>query len=182
MCIRDSSFNNDKIGWIGLGKLGMPCAEVIAEKGFPITGYDIVKRTSDLIDIKSSIEECVKDRLHVFIAVPTPHETGYDGREPTSDKQPKDFDYTVLKDVVSECNRHMDKSQNLVIVSTVLPGTMRREIEPLVPNTNLTYNPYLIAMGTVKWDMKNPEMIMIGSRLNRRLQPVSYTHLRAHET
>tara|TARA_B100000900_G_scaffold416240_1_gene450459 strand:- start:4279 stop:5475 length:1197 start_codon:yes stop_codon:yes gene_type:complete len=165
------TFNNDKIGWIGLGKLGMPCAEVIAEKGFPITGYDIEPKHSDMIDIKQSIAECVKDRLHVFIAVPTPHEEGYDGREPTSHKEPRDFDYTILKEVVKECNKHMDKSQNLVIVSTLLPGTMRREIEPLVPNTHLMYNPYLIAMGTVKWDMKNPEMIMIGSRLNRRLQP-----------
>ena len=25
------------------------------------------------------------------------------------------------------------------------------------------YNPYLIAMGTVKWDMVNPEMVMIGT-------------------
>jgi UDPglucose 6-dehydrogenase len=46
----------------------------------------------------------------------------------------------------------------------VLPGTTRREFAPLVTNTKLMYNPYLIAMGTVADDMINPEMIMIGSK------------------
>jgi len=51
-----------------------------------------------------------------------------------------------------------------VLISTVLPGTCRRELQPLVTNTKLMYNPYLIAMGTVADDMINPEMIMIGSK------------------
>jgi UDPglucose 6-dehydrogenase len=46
----------------------------------------------------------------------------------------------------------------------VLPGTTRREFAPLVTNTKLMYNPYLIAMGTVADDMVNPEMIMIGTK------------------
>jgi UDPglucose 6-dehydrogenase len=50
------------------------------------------------------------------------------------------------------------------LISTVLPGTCRREFQPLVTNTKLMYNPYLIAMGTVAHDMINPEMIMIGSK------------------
>jgi UDPglucose 6-dehydrogenase len=55
-------------------------------------------------------------------------------------------------------------TQTLVLISTVLPGTCRRELQPLVTNTKLIYNPYLIAMGTVADDMLNPEMIMIGSK------------------
>ena len=35
-----------KIGFIGLGKLGMPCAEAMVKKGFDVTGYDIVPKTS----------------------------------------------------------------------------------------------------------------------------------------
>jgi UDPglucose 6-dehydrogenase len=45
----------------------------------------------------------------------------------------------------------------------VLPGTVRRELEPLITNARFVYNPYLIAMGTVKWDFLNPEMVMIGT-------------------
>ncbi len=160
----------DPIGWIGLGKLGMPCAEVIAERGYPVSGYDSQQRTSKSVEIVDSIEECVKGKLHVFVSVPTPHEEGYDGREPTSEKEPKDFDYEILKNVLLECNKHMNLEQNLCIVSTVLPGTVRR-LSALVPNLHIIYNPYLIAMGSVKHDMKNPEMIMIGSKKNRRMYP-----------
>jgi UDPglucose 6-dehydrogenase len=46
----------------------------------------------------------------------------------------------------------------------VLPGTIRRELAPLVTNVKLLYNPYLIAMGTVADDMTRPEMIMIGTK------------------
>lgn len=155
---------DSKIGFIGLGKLGMPCAEAISKKGYDVAGYDIAQRTSDLIKIKNSIKDVCKDRDIVFVATPTPHEEGYDGREPTSDKEVKDFDYTSVKKVLQECNNHMTETQSLVLISTVLPGTIRRELAPLVTNVKLLYNPYLIAMGTVAEDMLNPEMIMIGTK------------------
>lgn len=152
-----------KIGFIGLGKLGMPCSEAIAKKGFDVAGYDIKFKTSELVDIRSSIQDLCRDRDIVFVATPTPHEDGYDGREPTSHLPVKDFNYTAVKEVLKECNRHLGTSQTLVLISTVLPGTIRRELSPIVTQTELLYNPYLIAMGTVSWDIINPEMIMIGS-------------------
>jgi UDPglucose 6-dehydrogenase len=151
-----------RIGFIGLGKLGLPCAEAIAEKGFDVTGYDTGRVTTDLT-IKETIKDLVSDRDIVFVAVPTPHEPGYDGREPTSHLPVKDFDYDVVKKVIAECDEHMTQEQTLVLISTVLPGTIRRELAPLMNNTGLVYNPYLIAMGTVAEDMVNPEMIMIGT-------------------
>jgi len=153
-----------KIGFIGLGKLGMPCAEAIAKKGFGVAGFDIVNKTSEHIDIRNSIKSVVEDRDIVFVATPTPHEDGYDGRTPTSHLPVKDFNYTAVKQVLSACDKHMRPEQTLVLISTVLPGTTRREFAPLVTNTKLMYNPYLIAMGTVADDMINPEMIMIGSK------------------
>ena len=80
-----------KIGFIGLGKLGMPCAEAIADKGFDVTGYDIAHRSSNKIAIKETIKETVEDRDIVFVATPTPHEDGYDGRTPTSHLPVMDF-------------------------------------------------------------------------------------------
>ncbi len=153
-----------KIGFIGLGKLGMPCAEAIATKGFDVVGYDVLPKTSSLIEIRESIEEVCRDRDIVFVATPTPHEDGYDGRAPTSHLPVKDFNYDAVKKVLTTCNKNMGITQTLVLISTVLPGTCRRELQPLVTNTKLMYNPYLIAMGTVADDMVNPEMIMIGSR------------------
>ena len=151
------------IGFIGLGKLGMPCAEAIADKGFDVAGYDIVRKSSDKISIKDSLKELVADRDIVFVATPTPHEEGYDGREPTRHLPVKDFNYEAVIKVLTKCNQYMNKEQTLVLISTVLPGTTRREFHPIIKNTKLVYNPYLIAMGTVAWDMRNPEMIMIGT-------------------
>ena len=153
-----------KIGFIGLGKLGMPCAEAISDKGFDVAGYDIIRKSSDKIEIRESLKELVADRDIVFIATPTPHEEGYDGREPTSHKEVKDFNYEAVTKVLTKCDQHMNKDQTLVLISTVLPGTIRREFAPLITNTKLLYNPYLIAMGTVADDMINPEFIMIGTK------------------
>lgn len=152
-----------KIGFIGIGKLGLPCAEEIAKKGHDVTGYDIVPKNSSYISIADTIQDCVADKDIVFIAVPTPHDPLYDGREPTAHLPPKDFNYETVKECVIEANRYMKKNQLLVLISTVLPGTTRKEFVPLVTNTRFVYNPYLIAMGSVGWDMINPEMIMIGT-------------------
>jgi UDPglucose 6-dehydrogenase len=153
-----------QIGFIGLGKLGKPCAEAMAERGITVAGYDNnMSHISKLVDIKATLAEAVVEKDIVFIAVPTPHEKGYDGRQPISHLAPRDFDYSILKSVVKECNSLMNERQLLVIISTVLPGTIRRDIAPLAMSTNLVYNPYLIAMGSVKQDFLDPEMIIIGT-------------------
>ena len=151
------------IGFIGLGKLGMPCAEAVVDKGYHVNGYDILPKQSTKVDIKNSIQEVVEQSDIILVATPTPHEEGYDGQEPTSHKEPKDFNYDSVKEVLTECNKYIRQEQVLALISTVLPGTVRRELAPLVTKTKLIYNPYLIAMGSVGWDMMNPEMIIIGT-------------------
>ena len=152
-----------RIGFIGLGKLGMPCAEAIADKGHDVKGFDVAYVSSNKINVVSSIRDCIKDTDIVFIAVPTPHNEQYDGRGPTAHLPPKDFNYDIVKDCLIKANEYMYPTQLLVLISTVLPGTTRREFAPLVTNTRFVYNPYLIAMGSVSWDMINPEMVMIGT-------------------
>lgn len=152
-----------RIGFIGIGKLGMPCAEMIAKKGHEVEGYDITEKTSERIRVVSSIQEVVQNKDIVFIAVPTPHAKEYDGAMPSAHLKPRDFNYSIVRDCLEEANRHMNKDQLLVLISTVLPGTTRAHFVPLVNNTNFVYNPYLIAMGSVAWDMVNPEMVMIGT-------------------
>lgn len=146
-----------KIGFIGLGKLGAPVVETMIEHGHDVIGYD-VNGTG-----VSSIKDCVKGRDIVFIAVPTPHNPLYDGKYVCSDLPPKNFDYTIVQDVLKEADQYMNKKQIIVLISTVLPGTTTKHFAPLVKNATFVYNPYLIAMGTVKEDFLNPEMIMMGS-------------------
>ena len=151
-----------KIGFIGIGKLGLDCAEVMAEK-HEVRGYDIYPRVSDLVKV-CDIDELVNESEWIFIAVPTPHAEGYDGSVPSSHMEPRDFGHDAVIDAIQKVNAHARDSKKVVLISTVLPGTTRTNFAPwLDPKHQFLYNPYLIAMGSVKWDMVNPEMIMIGT-------------------
>jgi UDPglucose 6-dehydrogenase len=150
------------IGFIGLGKLGLDCAEVFAEQ-HTVRGYDIYPRSSDLVKV-SSAAETVNESEWIFIAVPTPHAEGYDGSVPSSHMTPRDFGHDAVLSAIELINQHATSPKKVVLISTVLPGTTRRKfITALDSQHQFLYNPYLIAMGSVKWDMVNPEMIMIGT-------------------
>lgn len=150
------------IGFIGLGKLGLDCAEVFAER-HTVRGFDIYPRSSSLVKV-CDIHEVVNHSEWIFIAVPTPHAAGYDGSVPSSHMEPRDFGHEAVIDAINQINQHAQTSKKVVLISTVLPGTTRRHFYPLLDKRHqFLYNPYLIAMGSVKWDMVNPEMIMIGT-------------------
>ena len=147
---------------IGVGKLGQACAEVMAET-YPLVGYDVSPREPKNFPMVESTRQAVQYADIIFIAAPTPHDPAYDGRYPTHHLPNKDFDYTIVKDILREVNKWSSRKQLVVLISTVLPGTVRSQLEPLITNARFIYNPYLIAMGTVAWDFVNPEMLMIGT-------------------
>ena len=151
-----------KIGVIGIGKLGLDCAEVMAEK-HEVRGYDIYPRTSNSVKV-CDIDEVVNESEWIFIAVPTPHAEGYDGSVPSSHMEPRDFGHDAVIEAINNINKYARTSKKVVLISTVLPGTTRKTFVPLLdPTHQFLYNPYLIAMGSVKWDMVNPEMVIIGT-------------------
>jgi UDPglucose 6-dehydrogenase len=151
------------IGFIGLGKLGLDCAEVMAEQ-YNVYGYDIYPRTSDRVKVCESPKEMIDNSDWIFIAVQTPHAAGYDGSTPSAHMEPKDFGHDAVKDAIRLVNKHATAPKRVVLISTVLPGTTRREFYSLLDTQHqFLYNPYLIAMGSVKWDFANPEMVMIGT-------------------
>ena len=151
-----------KVAMIGVGKLGQACAEVMAET-YPLVGYDVSPREPRNFPMVDTTKEAVEYADIIFIAAPTPHDPAYDGRYPTHHLPNKDFDYTIVKDILKEVNKWSNRKQLVVLISTVLPGTVRSQLEPLITNARFIYNPYLIAMGTVAWDFVNPEMLMIGT-------------------
>jgi UDPglucose 6-dehydrogenase len=151
------------IGFIGLGKLGLDCAEVFAER-YSVYGYDIYPRYSESVKVCTNVEEVIDHSDWLFIAVPTPHSDGYDGSVPSSHMEPKDFGHDAVKQAIGYVNIYAKESKRVVLISTVLPGTTRRHFATLLDKRHqFLYNPYLIAMGSVKWDMANPEMVMIGT-------------------
>jgi UDPglucose 6-dehydrogenase len=150
-----------KVGFIGIGKLGEPCAYQMS-KQYDVVGYDSSDVESRFPQV-DTIAECVQDRDIVFVAVPTPHDPAYDGKDPTTHLKPKDFDYSIVESVLAEVAQHATQDQLVVLISTVLPGTTRRIFQQYTAGFRFVYNSYLIAMGTVEFDMVNPEMIIIGT-------------------
>jgi UDPglucose 6-dehydrogenase len=151
-----------KIGWFGLGKLGMISSEMLVKKGHTVTGYDKVERFSGLVRVSKTPKEAVVGQDFVFVAVQTPHHKDYGGETPITHLPNKDFGLDPVKECLKEINKYATEDTIVVLISTVLPGTTRREFAGLLDKARLIYNPYLIAMGTVAWDMVNPDMVIIG--------------------
>jgi UDPglucose 6-dehydrogenase len=173
------------IGFIGLGKLGLPCALAVESKGHNVWGYDINPEVKAIISTKklpyreiwaqdhldnsniqfSTISEVVENSEIIFVPIQTPHDERFEGITRIPDER-VDFDYTFLKagikDLADEIQRQGTKKV-VIIISTVLPGTIEREIKPLLnENVKLCYNPFFIAMGTTMRDFLHPEYVLFG--------------------
>ena len=151
-----------KAAMIGLGKLGLPVAEVMS-RYHSVAGYDINPAvTSDHIRITHSVESACEGAEIVFIAVPTPHAPEYGGETPSSHLPTQDFDYTHLRSALTAVKSSTSADTLIVNISTVLPGTLRPMIHELGIQDRFCYNPYLIAMGTVADDFQHPDIVMLG--------------------
>jgi UDPglucose 6-dehydrogenase len=150
-----------KIGFIGLGKLGLKTAEYFSDF-YKVYGFDINQNIkSDKIKIVDYINDLSICDI-IYITVSTPHEQKYDGNDIVSNLEKKDFIYDNVINVLEQLNhiKNIDK-KIIILISTVLPLTFREKILPII-KYEIVYNPYLIAMNTVEEDLKNPEMIMLG--------------------
>ncbi len=177
-----------KIGFIGLGKLGLPCAVAISHKGHDVIGYDLDQSRMQKKKINyretgfdgispfepilrksklrfGSIDQVVSQSEIIFVAVQTPHEEKYEGTARIP-KQRVDFNYDHLVNSIAEISKaikKLEKDRVVIIISTVLPGTIKNKILPnLNKHVKLCYNPFFIAMGTTMRDFLNPEFVLFG--------------------
>lgn len=152
----------NNIGFIGLGKLGLPVAVCIALKGFNVLGYDInpkctknnkpidlfYTKEADIdgsgsledkiklsnLKLTNSLEEVIYHSDIIFVAVQTPHDKLYEGSTKIPDTR-KDFDYTYLVNCITEISNILDKkkvTKIVSIISTVLPTTIETYISPIL--------------------------------------------------
>jgi UDPglucose 6-dehydrogenase len=154
------------VAMIGLGKLGLPVALAMQSRGHNVWGYDTSEAaTMNAMDAGLPVlyeQPMIGNADIVFVAVQTPHDPMYEGITRVPETR-KDFDYTALKGAVQGLAEYLQPGQVLAVISTVLPGTMEREIWPLVPDgVGKVYNPSFIAMGTVQEDFLNPEFVLLG--------------------
>jgi UDPglucose 6-dehydrogenase len=181
------------VGMVGLGKLGLPVAYAMASQGLDVYGYDPVvtgppedcsheEGLAELVEFAghrlhfASLQEVVRACDVIFVAVQTPHDPRFEGVTPLPEER-ADFDYRYLKQAIVQVegaafhmNRHRDIT--VVVISTVLPGTMQRDIVPLLHGIPLVYNPSFIAMGTTISDFLDPEFVLIGGDVEGKVAGV----------
>ncbi|MDP2684884.1 MAG: nucleotide sugar dehydrogenase [bacterium] len=173
-----------KISVIGLGKLGLPLAITIASKGFEVIGVDInkqvvndlnkgwthlsepnllslIKKYKNNISATTEIKEAILNSEITFIIIPTPSKlNGY-------------FSLKYVSQVIKEVGKvlKLKKSYNLVVlVSTVMPGATDKILKSLEKYSGkicgkdfgVCYNPEFIALGSVVYNLLNPDFILIG--------------------
>lgn len=178
------------VGWIGLGKLGLTCALALEQHaGVSVIGYDPDPEIREILyqikpprhqekgmpellaasdlELAPNIGDVVSGTTGlVFCSVQTPHAPEYGGEREMPEER-KDFDYSYLvgaAESVSEAADRLGRDITLVIVSTCLPGTIRRLVLPVLSDrVTVVYNPFFIAMGTTVQDFLNPEFILLGA-------------------
>ena len=175
-----------RIGFVGLGKLGLPVALGIESRGHEVLGWDASEavradvgarrfggREEGVAELLAGsrielapVERIVEEAEIVFVAVQTPHEPGLDGSTRLPERR-SDFDYGHLRaaaGAIGAAAAERGARFTLAVVSTVLPGALEREVRPLLPEgVELAYNPSFTAMGTTLRDFLNPEFVLIGS-------------------
>ena len=174
-----------KIGFLGLGKLGLPCALAVESRGHEVIGCDGSDAVCAAIAARKityreegAQEALSQSRLRlvspgalaaesdiIFVAIQTPHEPRFEGVTPLPGAR-ADFDYAYLKAGIAAIAAEIaarGEDKIVVVISTVLPGTIAREIKPLLnANIKLCYNPFFIAMGTTMRDFLHPEFVLLG--------------------
>ena len=173
------------VGFMGMGKLGLPVALAIEKKGHKVIGYDPSPQVQETIRTKElpykeaqakewlkksniqhkSVQQVVEHSDIIFVPIQTPHGDKFEGSTRIPDER-EDFDYSYLIDGLTELDNELfqqKKEMTVVVISTVLPGTIRKHIKPLLSEyTKLCYNPFFIAMGTTIEDFLRPEIILFG--------------------
>jgi UDPglucose 6-dehydrogenase len=175
-----------RVGFCGLGKLGLPVTVAISQKLHEVYGYDIdpKKRNSyrkgkaDLYEpdldkqlalvlgsalhIVDSVHEIIKGADLVFVAVPTPS------------KKDNSFDLSSVIEAVESIGKEIRRTSHppvVAIISTMLPTSTRKYVAPALEKSSgfkvgkeigLCYSPQFIAMGTTIDDYLHPEFCLIG--------------------
>lgn len=164
----------EKIGIIGLGRLGLCFALNLERAGFEIIGVDkdpeLVKHIQDktLTSMEPEVETLLKKSAniitstnisvlnnieHIFCFVATPsHQNG-------------SFDHSqVLESIESIKSISNGKSIKFIICCTTMPGFCEQLQKDVAPyNITVVYNPEFIAQGSIIRDQLYPDQILIGS-------------------
>ena len=175
----------NRIFCVGLGKLGLIFSQILANYNNKVYGYDInkninyeiknnqknsepelnklIKKNKKNFFFTNNLTEAVNLTNSCFILLPTPS------------KKNHEFDNSYIIQFLDKIGKYLHNKKNYLIniTSTVNPGTCNLLIKYLEKNFKLkhgkqfvlTYNPHLIALGSIYNDVINSDLVITGSDL-----------------
>lgn len=180
------------ISVFGLGYVGVTTAACLANQGHDVTGVDIVERKVQAIESGESpiIEEGLDDliwraRKNGRLRATTKAKEALQGAEitfvcvGTPSRSDGSLDTSSVRKVATEIGEILsedsERQQPLLIVfrSTMLPGTTRDELIPLLEEYSghavgggyeVAFHPEFMREGSAVEDFRNPPKIVVGER------------------
>jgi UDPglucose 6-dehydrogenase len=170
---------------IGLGKLGSSIAAAIASKGHSVIGVDVNQRAVELLNSgMSPVDETDVQRIieahKTSVAATSDFRFAIASSDvsfvivPTPSMEDGSFSLGYVKSAFTEIGRALkdkDDYHLVVLVSTVLPGSMAQQLVPLLGEESgktageefgVCYSPAFVALGSVVRDFMNPDLALIG--------------------
>jgi len=192
-----------KIAIIGLGFVGLSLTSVLASKGFNVVGIDVdeekCKKISQGIspffepDLEKTLKKGLKNKLQIesdvslvkdcdliFVTVGTPqNETGA-------------IDLSIIKKAMISLGKSIRKSRKrhtILVKSTVVPGTMKDVILPILENNSkkkagkdfgLISNPEFLQESTSIKDTEFPHAVVLGGYKTKFMKKVEKFFTKLH--
>ena len=154
-----------KIGIVGQGYVGT-AIKIGFESYYDLETYDKFDSSKSTCNIKRLVDICDV----IFVCVPTPMDK--DGSCHTG----------IVEEVISEINQYSNKSQIVVIKSTVSPGTTER-MNKKYKKVSVIFNPEFLTEANFIEDFKNQTRIILGGTrkgTNKLRQVYSKVFPKAH--
>ena len=192
-----------KIAIIGLGFVGLSLTSVLASKGFNVVGIDVDKEKCRSIsngvlpffepDLEKTLKKGLKNKLQIesdisvvqdcdliFVTVGTPqNKTGA-------------IDLTIIKKAMNSLGKSIRKSKKqhtILVKSTVIPGTMKDVILPILENNSkkkagkdfgLISNPEFLQESTAIKDTEFPHAVVLGGYRTKFMKKVEKFFTKLH--
>tara|TARA_B100001540_G_scaffold233919_1_gene208114 strand:+ start:42 stop:1352 length:1311 start_codon:yes stop_codon:yes gene_type:complete len=192
-----------KIAIIGLGFVGLSLTSVLASKGFNVVGIDVDKEKCKKIsqgispffepDLEKTLKKGLKNKLQIesdvslvedcdliFVTVGTPqNETGA-------------IDLSIIKKAMISLGksiRNSRKHHTILVKSTVVPGTMKDVILPILENNSkkkagkdfgLISNPEFLQESTSIKDTEFPHAVVLGGYKTKFMKKVEKFFTKLH--
>lgn len=170
---------------VGLGKLGLCLAAVLASKGYLVKGVETDSSKVEVINRRRSpvyepgLEGLLRKNVRRLVAS-TAYESAVSETDatfvvvPTPSDDSGAFSLRFVVQAMKSIGRELAKKRGyhlVVLTSTVMPGSMDGTVRPLLEKASgkvcgrdfgLCYNPEFIALGDVIRGLLQPDFILIG--------------------